>query len=85
MLGVPGLGPFLGDLHVVTGPCDFSPGTAFLVRPDGQLAARGRPGAMEAVTGYLRDLFPPPEPGSAACRRTRGHGVMESRASRLGT
>jgi 2-polyprenyl-6-methoxyphenol hydroxylase-like FAD-dependent oxidoreductase len=58
-----GLQPFLGDLDVVTGPRDFSAGTAVLIRPDGHVAARGRPGRMEAVTGYLRDLFRSPEPG----------------------
>jgi len=35
-----------------------------LIRPDGHIAARGRPGSMEAITGYLRDLF-----GEPACHR----------------
>jgi 2-polyprenyl-6-methoxyphenol hydroxylase-like FAD-dependent oxidoreductase len=32
-----------------------------LVRPDGHLAARGRPGHLNTVTGYLGDLFAEPE------------------------
>jgi hypothetical protein len=31
-----------------------------LVRPDGHVAARGGPGRMQAVTGYLHDLFTEP-------------------------
>jgi len=31
-----------------------------LVRPDGYVAARGRPGDMATVTGYLRDLLGEP-------------------------
>jgi 2-polyprenyl-6-methoxyphenol hydroxylase-like FAD-dependent oxidoreductase len=50
-----GLRPFLKELDVVTEP--RSAGTAVLIRPDGHVAARGRPGRMAAVTGYLRDLF----------------------------
>jgi len=38
-------------------------GPIVLVRPDGHVAARGRPGRMNAVTGYLRGLFG--DPGSA--------------------
>jgi hypothetical protein len=37
-------------------------GPVVLVRPDGHVAAKGRPGRMPAVTGYLRGLFG--EPGS---------------------
>jgi hypothetical protein len=37
-------------------------GPVVLVRPDGHVAAKGRPGCMPAVTGYLRGLFG--EPGS---------------------
>ncbi len=36
------------------------PGSIILVRPDGYVAARGRPGRMQAVTGYLRELFGEP-------------------------
>ncbi len=32
-------------------------GPVILVRPDGHVAARGRPGRMNSVTGYLRYLF----------------------------
>jgi 2-polyprenyl-6-methoxyphenol hydroxylase-like FAD-dependent oxidoreductase len=53
-------------------------GPVILVRPDGHVGARGRPGSMHAVTGYLHDLFGEPasyrnaapaaafRPGSAA-------------------
>jgi 4,5-epoxidase len=37
-------------------------GPVVLVRPDGHVAAKGGPGRMPAVTGYLRGLFG--EPGS---------------------
>jgi hypothetical protein len=47
------LWPYLADLEVVTGDV----GPVILVRPDGHVAARGRPGRMPAVTRYLRDLF----------------------------
>jgi 2-polyprenyl-6-methoxyphenol hydroxylase-like FAD-dependent oxidoreductase len=52
------LRPFWADLEVVTG--DGATGPVILVRPDGHVAARGRPGRMAAVTGYLRDLFREP-------------------------
>ena len=42
-------------------------GLVVLVRPDGHVAARGRPGRMPAVTGYLRGLFG--EPGSVPAAR----------------
>ncbi len=52
------------DLDVVTGhvtqpprPRDHRTGPVVLVRPDGHVAARGRPGSMAAVAGRLRDLF----------------------------
>ena len=35
-------------------------GLVVLVRPDGYVAARGRPGDMATVTGYLRDLLGEP-------------------------
>jgi 2-polyprenyl-6-methoxyphenol hydroxylase-like FAD-dependent oxidoreductase len=62
-----GLRPYSRDLEVVTGDAAQAPrprgrrtGPVILVRPDGHVAARGRPGSMEPVTGYLRDLFREP-------------------------
>ena len=61
-----GLRPYSSDLEVVTGDVAQAPrpdngtGPVILVRPDGHVAARGRPGSMEPVTGYLRDLFREP-------------------------
>ena len=62
-----GLRPYSKDLDVVTGDVTQAPrprgrrtGPVILVRPDGHVAARGRPGSMEAVTSYLRDLFREP-------------------------
>jgi hypothetical protein len=64
------------DLDVVAGhvtqpsrPRDHGTGPAVLVRPDGHVAARGRPGSMDAVAGYLRALFGEPAastPGDGA-------------------
>jgi 2-polyprenyl-6-methoxyphenol hydroxylase-like FAD-dependent oxidoreductase len=48
------LRPYRTDLEIVT---RAGAGPVILIRPDGHVAARGRPGRMEAVTGYLRDLF----------------------------
>ena len=55
------------DLDVVAGhvtqpsrPRDHGTGPVVLVRPDGHVAALGRPGSMDAVAGYLRDLFGEP-------------------------
>ena len=63
----PALRPYWTDLDVVTGDISagrrpYHPGTGSvaLVRPDGHLAARGRPGHLPAVTGYLSDLFAEP-------------------------
>jgi 2-polyprenyl-6-methoxyphenol hydroxylase-like FAD-dependent oxidoreductase len=63
-----GLRPYSRDLEVVTGdiaqarrPRDNDTAPVILVRPDGHVAARGRPGRMEPVTGYLHDLFWEPE------------------------
>jgi 2-polyprenyl-6-methoxyphenol hydroxylase-like FAD-dependent oxidoreductase len=63
----PELGPYWGDLDVVTGDVrearasrGLGPGLVVLVRPDGHIAARGRPGRMAAITGYLRELFSEP-------------------------
>ena len=67
VLGDPGLRPYRTDLDVATGdvtqapgPRDHRTGPVVLVRPDGHVAARGRPGRMDAVTGYLHDLFTDP-------------------------
>jgi hypothetical protein len=62
-----GLRPYRRDLDVVTGDVGKAPrirndgtGPVVLVRPDGYVAARGRPGSMDLVTGYLRALFREP-------------------------
>jgi 2-polyprenyl-6-methoxyphenol hydroxylase-like FAD-dependent oxidoreductase len=64
VLSHPGLWPYCSDFDVVTGDVGQPPGIhndgaepVILVRPDGYVAARGRPGSMHAVTGYLRYLF----------------------------
>ena len=61
------LRPYGKDLDIVAGqvtqpprPRDHGAGLAVLVRPDGHVAARGRPGSMDAVAGYLRALFGEP-------------------------
>jgi hypothetical protein len=51
----PALWPYRADVDVVT--CQNGTGPVVLVRPDGHAAARGTPGAMAAIAGYLRDLF----------------------------
>ena len=57
-LGDAGLQPYRGDLYIVTpAPDGNGTGPVVLVRPDGHVAARGRPGRLEAVTGYLHDLL----------------------------
>ena len=67
VLADPALRPYWTDLDVVTGdiragrrPHHQGTGPVALVRPDGHLAARGRPGHLPAVTSYLRDLFAEP-------------------------
>jgi len=61
-----GLRPYSSELKVVTGDVAQAPrsdhvtGQVILVRPDGHVAARGRPGSIERLTGYLRDLFTEP-------------------------
>jgi 2-polyprenyl-6-methoxyphenol hydroxylase-like FAD-dependent oxidoreductase len=63
LLSDSGLRPYRSDLDVVTqapGPGDHGDGPVILVRPDGHVAARGRPGSMGTVTGYLRELFTGP-------------------------
>jgi 2-polyprenyl-6-methoxyphenol hydroxylase-like FAD-dependent oxidoreductase len=74
VLAEPGLRPYLGDLALVTAD---DARAIVLVRPDGHVAARGRPGLMPAVTGYLRDLFSEPaSPGD--------HGAPEVMAAAAG-
>ena len=58
------LTPYRDDLDVVAAD---GAGPVVLVRPDGHVAARGRPGRLHAVTGYLRGLFG--EPGSVPAAR----------------
>jgi 2-polyprenyl-6-methoxyphenol hydroxylase-like FAD-dependent oxidoreductase len=65
VLDVAGLTPYRDDLDVVAAVAGTGP--VVLVRPDGHVAARGRPGRMPAVTGYLRGLFG--EPGSVPAAR----------------
>ncbi len=75
MLHDPALGLYWTDLDVVTG--DFSEaqasnrgkGLVVLVRPDGHVAARGRPGRMDKITGYLRELFGEPAGQPASSRK----------------
>ena len=62
-----GLRRYRRDFDVVTGDARQTPrfrndgtGPVVLVRPDGHVAARGKPGSMQAVTGYLRGLFGEP-------------------------
>jgi 2-polyprenyl-6-methoxyphenol hydroxylase-like FAD-dependent oxidoreductase len=64
VLDDPGLQPYRNDFDVVTGDPRAATGPrnngtrhVLLVRPDGHVAARGRPGSMHAVTGYLHNLF----------------------------
>jgi len=59
-----GLTAYRDDLDVVAAD---GTGPVVLVRPDGHVAARGRPGRLHAVTGYLRGLFG--EPGSVPAAR----------------
>jgi hypothetical protein len=67
MLADPVLGPYRKDVDVVTIDAGKAPrrgnsgtGPVILIRPDGHVGARGRPGSMHAVTGYLHDLFGEP-------------------------
>ena len=53
------LRPYLQDLEVITG--DSRSKAVVLVRPDGYVAARGRPGDLRQITAYLDDLFGEPE------------------------
>jgi predicted amidohydrolase YtcJ len=52
----PILRPYRRDLDVVSAAA----APVVLIRPDGHVAARGRPGNLETVAGYLRDLFSEP-------------------------
>jgi len=62
MMDDAGLRPYRRDLGIVTPASDGNgTGPVVLVRPDGHVAARGRPGRLDAVTGYLRDLFTEPD------------------------
>ena len=70
-----GLRPYRKDFDVVTGDASKTPrfpndgaGPVILVRPDGHVAARGRPGSTRAVTGYLREVF-----GEPAGQSSSGH------------
>jgi hypothetical protein len=58
----PALAPYRSDVDIVTREPGETRGTrpAVLVRPDGHVAARGRPGAMHTVTAYLRGLLGEP-------------------------
>ena len=76
-LGDAGLQPYRGDLYIVTpAPDGNGTGPVLLVRPDGHVAARGRPGRLEAVTGYLRDLLAAGPRASALS----GTAVQQSRS-----
>jgi hypothetical protein len=63
----PGLRPYWRDLDVVTRDGREPPrfrndgtGPVVLARPDGFVAARGRPGRLHQVTAYLLDLLQQP-------------------------
>ena len=94
-----GLRPYWRDLDVVTGDVRPPPGIhndgagpVCLVRPDGYVAARGRPGSLHAVTGYLRGLFGEPagehmaeRPAAVAPGHERHRRELDSRAGRANT
>jgi 2-polyprenyl-6-methoxyphenol hydroxylase-like FAD-dependent oxidoreductase len=71
-VGVPAdpmLRPYRGELDVVS--ADGTP--VVLIRPDGHVAARGKPGSLEPLAGYLRDLFAEPagHPGARTLKTLR--------------
>jgi len=70
------LRPYREDLDIVTrAPTPGDHRMVVLVRPDGHVAARGWPGRLEAVTGYLHDLLAAPaRAGSPAAGGYRGRG-----------
>jgi 2-polyprenyl-6-methoxyphenol hydroxylase-like FAD-dependent oxidoreductase len=73
VLSDPALRLYQSDLEIVTpmpAPGDKANGSFVLIRPDGHVAARGTPGNMSAVTGYLHDLFH--EPACHPVQRTEG-------------
>jgi hypothetical protein len=55
-------------------------GLAGLVRPDGHVAAKGGPGRMPAISGYLRGLFG--EPGSVPSAMPTGAPAAPAAATR---
>ena len=70
------LRPYREDLDIVTqARTSGDHEMAVLVRPDGHVAARGWPGRLEAVTGYLHDLFAEPAPAGLA---TAGEGRVRA-------
>jgi hypothetical protein len=63
VLNDPQLRRYQSDLDIATvpsAPGDNRTRLFVLIRPDGHIAAHGRPGSMGAITGYLRDLFSEP-------------------------
>jgi 2-polyprenyl-6-methoxyphenol hydroxylase-like FAD-dependent oxidoreductase len=72
VLADPMLRPYRRDLDVVS--ADATP--VVLIRPDGHVAARGRPGSLEPVAGYLRDLFREPagHPGAQPAHQADAAG-----------
>jgi len=82
VLSDPALRVYRSDLEIVTltsAPREKGTGPFVLIRPDGHVAARGRPGSMDTITGYLRDLF-----GEPACHpdeRPEG-GALHAPAAR---
>jgi 2-polyprenyl-6-methoxyphenol hydroxylase-like FAD-dependent oxidoreductase len=83
VLSDPALQPYRNDLEIVTsapavGEIRYDR-ELILIRPDGHVAARGRPGGAEEVTGYLRDLFT--KPVCAADERPEGGAIPAASVS----